>query len=84
MIGCRGVATSTTVTVNEDELDDARWFTREEVRAALKESQGGDGWAKAFRETPPEGVVLWMVPPPYAIAHWLISSWAHGPAASKI
>lgn len=32
MIGCSAVATSTEITVDDDEVTDARWFTRDELR----------------------------------------------------
>ena len=32
MIGCSAVATSTDITVDDDEVTDARWFTRDELR----------------------------------------------------
>ena len=35
MIACVGCADGDQITVDEHELEDARWFTREEVRAAL-------------------------------------------------
>jgi NAD+ diphosphatase len=40
-----------------DELEDARWFTREEIVRAV----AGEGEIH--------------VPPPYAIAHRLVSTW---------
>lgn len=53
-----------------DELEDARWFTREEVRAAQR------------RETDPAadaGTGLLLSPYP-SIARWLIDGWADPPA----
>ena len=35
MIGCIGYATTTQLTIDRDELEDARWFTREEARQIL-------------------------------------------------
>lgn len=35
MIGCHGFADDPTVTIDKTELDDARWFSREEVAEAL-------------------------------------------------
>jgi NAD+ diphosphatase len=60
MIGCLARATTSEVTVDKSELEDARWFTRAEILAALR--------------APGTGVV--MVPPPLAIAHHLIRAWA--------
>ncbi len=61
MIGCLAQATDTTITIDESEMADARWFSRDEIRAAL--SAGGRG--KGF-----------FVPPSFAIAHQLIKTWA--------
>lgn len=58
MIGCYGVAASEKITV-DDELEDARWFTRAEVR------QISDG-------THPEGIIM---PPKGAIASNLVLHW---------
>ena len=59
MIGCRARALSDALTVDFTELDDARWFTREEVVAAL--AGGGD---------PP-----FLPPPRHAIARTLLDDW---------
>jgi NAD+ diphosphatase len=56
MIGCIGEALSTTITIDAQELEDARWFPREEVRLMLE------------RRHPDELIA----PPPVAIAHHLI------------
>lgn len=87
MIGCRAQATTRTVTVNKSELDDADWFTRDEVVQALRNSAALDAWGRAAATAGRNGSAagggassggskLLMVPPPYAIAHWLIKSWA--------
>ncbi|MBA15964.1 MAG: NAD(+) diphosphatase [Sphingomonas sp.] len=60
MIACVGEALDDHITVDPNEIEDARWFTRDEVRAAL----AGDPDA-------PFGA-----PPPIAIAHTLLSVWA--------
>jgi len=59
MIGCVAEAMTTDLQVDHRELEEARWFTLDQVRAALA---GG---------TPELGL-----PPPLAIAHHLIRSWA--------
>ncbi|PTW63093.1 NAD+ diphosphatase [Breoghania corrubedonensis] len=59
MLGCFGVAESREINLGDDELEDCRWFGREEVREML---------AGRHRD----GLV---VPPPISIAHWLIRSW---------
>lgn len=58
MIACVGIAADDAITIDENELETADWFTRDEVRAAL----AGDG--------------PFLAPPPYAIAHTLLTIWA--------
>lgn len=60
MIGCVGEALTDEVTVDRAELEDARWFSRDEVRLMLDRRH-------------PDGL---STPPPMAIAHFLIRSWA--------
>ena len=59
MIGCSARALDDRLTIDTTELDDARWFTREEVAAALARAAGA-----AF-----------LPPPPYAIARTLLDNW---------
>ncbi|WP_420381907.1 NAD(+) diphosphatase [Novosphingobium sp.] len=59
MIACHGVADNDAITIDTTELDDARWFTRNEVIAAMR----GDEDA-AF-----------IAPPPFAIAYHLVRWW---------
>ena len=59
MIGCHAEALSHEVMVDRDELEDARWFTREEVIAMLLRRH-------------PDGLIT---PPPVAIAHHIIRAW---------
>jgi NAD+ diphosphatase len=59
MIGCTARATGDTLTIDRDELDDARWFTRAEVAAAL----AGDPAAP------------FLPPPRFAIARTLLDHW---------
>ena len=60
MIGCLVEAASTEITIDRQELEDARWFTRDEVKAML-----------AGRH--PEGI---SCPFPMAIAHHIVLAWA--------
>ena len=62
MIGASAVALDDALTVDTNELDDARWFSRTQVTAAL----AGDADA-AF-----------LPPPPSAIARTLLEHWANG------
>jgi len=59
MIGCHARATSREITVDREELEDARWFTRDEV-------------ALMFTGAHPEQI---GIPPPIAIAHHIIRAW---------
>ncbi len=59
MIGCHARATNSNITVDREELEDARWFTRDEV-------------ALMFLGQHPEGI---SIPPPIAIAHHIIRAW---------
>jgi len=59
MIGCSAMALSDELTVDTTELDDARWFDRDEVAAALAGAEDA-----AF-----------IPPPPFAIARTLLEHW---------
>jgi NAD+ diphosphatase len=59
MIGCHARAENADITVDRTELEDARWFTRDEV-------------ALMFVGQHPEGITI---PPPIAIAHHIIRAW---------
>lgn len=61
MIGLIGQATSENITVDQEELEDARWFTKAEISEAV-----AGGFGKA------EGLI---VPPKAAIAHQLMKAW---------
>jgi NAD+ diphosphatase len=63
MIGCTARAVTTELNVDRAELEDARWFTREEV-------------LQMFSNTHPEG---YRSPNGIAIAHHLLGTWAFGP-----
>ena len=62
MIGCFVRATSRDIVVDGEELEDARWFTRDEVMAM-------------FDKRHPEGLTP---PAPMAIAHHILRVWAEG------
>ncbi|KAJ3023532.1 NADH pyrophosphatase [Thoreauomyces humboldtii] len=69
MIGCIGRATTTDIDLVDEELEDAKWFTRAQAEAAVRLHlvPAGEGGRTDFR-----------VPPPYAIAHQLIKAWTQG------
>ena len=60
MIGCLARAASRDIVVDAHELEDARWFARDEVVAMLDRRH-------------PEGL---SAPTPMAIAHHILRSWA--------
>ncbi len=60
MLGFKAIARSTELDINQDELDDARWFTREEMRTF------GD-WGEESERL--------KLPRPDSIARYLIDSW---------
>lgn len=65
MIGCIAQATSRNLTIDAKELEDARWFSREEVALMLNNMH-------------PAGLAC---PPKLAIANLLIEAWASGETA---
>jgi NAD+ diphosphatase len=60
MIGCLGFADSLELAIDRTEIEDARWFTRDEVAEALAKGR------ESSRLVPP---------PPQAIAHHLLQWW---------
>lgn len=59
MIGCTATALDDRLTIDHDELDDARWFTRAEVIASLASDPSAS----------------FLAPPPFAIARTLLDHW---------
>jgi NAD+ diphosphatase len=59
MIGCHAEALSRDITVDRTELEDARWFNKDEIVAMLLRKH-------------PDGLTT---PPPVAIAHHIIRAW---------
>lgn len=62
MIGCLAEATSETISRDDAELEDARWFSRDEVH-------------QIFAKTHPEGI---GAPGQFAIARQIVKAWASG------
>ena len=62
MIGCTATALDERLTIDTTELDDARWFTREEVASALAADPAAP----------------FLPPPPFAIARTLLEHWLRG------
>ena len=59
MIGCHAEAISRDIVVDRAELEDARWFSKDEVTAMLLRRH-------------PDGLTM---PPPVAIAHHIVRAW---------
>jgi NAD+ diphosphatase len=59
MIGCHAQALTHEIVVDREELEDARWFSKDEVESMLMRKH-------------PQGLTT---PPPVAIAHHLIRAW---------
>jgi len=62
MVACIGEALDDDIDIDVHELEDARWFTREEVRMALARDPAAP----------------FLGPPRYAIAHTLLTAWVEG------
>lgn len=92
MIGCVAVIDPTcdVIAVDTEELEDARWFTKEQVETAFKKSvdprlptrrqssdEAGQSSDQSAGQSISEDSLLesMFVPPPQAIAHQLIKAW---------
>jgi NAD+ diphosphatase len=67
MMGFLAEALSEEITIDPDELAEARWFERDEVRAMVERSRSDD---------PVPGLAT--LPPPLAIGHQIARRWASG------
>ncbi len=63
MIGCFAYAESKEIRLDQDELEDARWFTRAEIEAMV------EAWADESQT---------RMPPPLSIAYQLAQGWLRG------
>ena len=63
MIGCMAEAEDETIRLDPDELEDARWFSRDEI-ASMVENHKAEGKLR--------------MPPPISIAHQLAKAWLRG------
>ncbi len=73
MIGCHADAGSSDINYDDWEMDDVRWFTRDEIQHSLDQPA-----AQLGQPGLPQGAL--SLPGPMAIAHTLISAWAEGTA----
>ena len=64
MVGLIAEVSGDELTLDKDEIDEAVWITRDEARAAISGGVTLAGGQRVF------------APPPFAIAHQLIKSWA--------
>jgi len=62
MVACIGEALNDDITLDVHELEHADWFSREQVRMALARDPDAP----------------FVAPPPYAIAHTLLTAWVEG------
>ena len=67
MIGCSARALNQDIVVDRAELEDARWFDRDEARLMIMRQH-------------PEGLAG---PHPFAIAHHLVGRWLHGEGSQE-
>ena len=67
MIGCLAEARTTEIVIDHHELEDARWFSRDEVKAMLAGQH-------------PQGLAC---PVPMAIAHHIVRAWVDGEDEAK-
>ncbi|MBV7266636.1 NAD(+) diphosphatase [Erythrobacter ani] len=65
MIGCYSQTDETEITLDVEELEEARWFTRDEVEHAVSHARGyeDDGVETAFTAPPPTAIA-------YSLMHW--------------
>ena len=77
MLGFRARWRGGTPTRQEDEIQDVRWFSRDEVAAAAAEDT--DGWSAPPGPADDDGGLL--LPPRLAIARRLVEGWLEDPSA---
>ena len=69
MIGCMAHAISTDINVDTDEIGDAKWFTRDQVKQMIERTDAGN--AKPSKELP-------LIPGKNAMAYHLLRCFAEG------
>ena len=74
MIGCFAEVTSTDFKLNEQELEDVRWFSRDDVLAALAQHEA----APVSSSSSASSTSLRLkIPPPFALSHQLLYAWVN-------
>ncbi|KAI8811407.1 NUDIX hydrolase domain-like protein [Cladochytrium replicatum] len=76
MMGCIAYAVEENIATADQELEEAKWFTKEQVLEALNHDSTID--PRSFEPQSPESLPPLMLPPKYAIAHMLVRAWAYG------
>nr|XP_053640243.1 NAD(P)H pyrophosphatase NUDT13, mitochondrial-like isoform X3 [Cherax quadricarinatus] len=79
MAGCFAVAEKQELAIDENELQDARWFSRDEISTAVDRINANPYLRLRGN---PSGVLF--IPPPGAIAYHLISHWVKGTPVQEI
>lgn len=74
MIGCIAKARSYEVLLNSSEMEDVQWYDREELMAAVKLYEKNMPLTEIQKRS--WSSLGFFVPPPFAIAHHLIKTWA--------
>ncbi|TGD73393.1 NAD(+) diphosphatase [Mangrovimicrobium sediminis] len=74
MIGCIAQGLGEAITLDEKEIAEARWFTPEQLRQAIADSQDLD-YRSMMSDPAGAGTPSFFVPPPSAIAHQLMLAW---------
>ena len=69
MMGFLAEALSEEITVDPEELVEARWFSRQEIRDMVARAANGD---------PDPATTVPSLPGPVAIAHQICRRWANG------
>ena len=75
MIGCFAEAVSEDIHVDANEIAEARWFSREELAAALDRRVDFERLLAGGEDVPDPPL---RVPPPFAVAHHLIRAFVQG------
>jgi NAD+ diphosphatase len=78
MIGCIAEALTSEIRLADQELSDARWFSRAELARALGEAAGGS--LSGDPAGGPVGGPMVLLPRRIAIARTLIQAWVAGDA----
>ncbi len=68
MLGFIAYANSNTIRVDNRELEDAQWISREQVREGLAEARDVSSFYSSTK---------WRLPPATAIANRLVAAWAY-------